>query len=161
MAQAAQSRRLSRKGRGHPPRRTDRASGVFAIDPEPWGAPFVVLDDPEVVGASQSRCGAWFTEEGFMQSAGPSDTALLHPDDVANLKPIRETSDGCCGPIGWSGLNGACGCGAPVATLAADCSGPYEVHFDPTATYSSSAAVPQRSTKTGPTLSDSTQRTTR
>ncbi|WP_175607609.1 hypothetical protein [Peterkaempfera bronchialis] len=33
------------------------------------------------------------------------------------------------------GLNRACPCGAPVATLAADCFGPYEPHLDPVRTY--------------------------
>lgn len=31
--------------------------GFFAVDPEPWGAPFVVRDDPDEAGAFQSRCG--------------------------------------------------------------------------------------------------------
>ncbi|MFE3598388.1 hypothetical protein [Streptomyces sp. NPDC059142] len=33
------------------------------------------------------------------------------------------------------GLNRACPCGAPVATLAADCFGPFELHLDPVRTY--------------------------
>jgi len=42
---------------------------------------------------------------------------------------------GCCGPTGTDGLNRACACGARVATLAADCFGPYELHLDPVRVY--------------------------
>lgn len=62
---------------------------------------------------------------------------LVHPDDADNLQPLPnwENSKGCCGPTGNEGNNRACSCGAPVATLAGDCSGPYELHLDPIRTY--------------------------
>ncbi|MFF0627184.1 hypothetical protein [Streptomyces sp. NPDC004296] len=62
---------------------------------------------------------------------------LVHPDAAAGLQPLPnwENSNGCCGPTGDEGLNRACPCGAPVATLAADCFGPYELHLDPVRTY--------------------------
>lgn len=57
--------------------------------------------------------------------------------NATNLQPLPnwENSSGCCGPTGDEGLNRACPCGAPVATLAADCFGPHELHLDPVRTY--------------------------
>ena len=65
-------------------------------------------------------------------SAGPRNDVVIHPDDAPSLQalPNGENSEGCCGPSGNSGLNRACPCGARVATLAADCFGPYELHLD-------------------------------
>jgi hypothetical protein len=67
-----------------------------------------------------------------MISAGPTDNIVIHPDDALELRPLPnwENSTGCCGPSGQHGMNRVCGCGAPTATLAADCSGPYELHLD-------------------------------
>ncbi|WP_328374680.1 hypothetical protein OHB13_00420 [Streptomyces sp. NBC_00440] len=111
--------------------------GHYAIDAEPWGPPYVVQDDQEDPKPTQSRGPAVCREEGFVISAGTRHTALLHPDDAAGLQPLPnwENSTGCCGPIGDEGLNRACPCGAPVATLAADCFGPNELHLDPDRTY--------------------------
>lgn len=77
------------------------------------------------------------TEDGFVISAGPRNTVVVHPDDVPDLLPLPqwENSTGCCGPNGTEGPNRACPCGARIATLAADCFGPYEVHLDPVRTY--------------------------
>ena len=107
--------------------------GFFAVDPEPWGAPYVVRTDGEI-RQCQPRSPSVSTEEGELESAGPRDTVVLNPDEIAGLAVIRERSDGCCGPIGRRGPNRACRCGSPVATLAADCYGPYEVHLDPART---------------------------
>ncbi|MFF9908971.1 hypothetical protein [Streptomyces sp. NPDC013457] len=76
-------------------------------------------------------------EEGFVVSAGVPGTVLMHPEDALDLQPLPngENSTGCCGPTGNEGLNRACPCGATVATLAADCFGPYELHLDPVRTY--------------------------
>ncbi|GAA5202121.1 hypothetical protein GCM10023322_83350 [Rugosimonospora acidiphila] len=63
---------------------------------------------------------------------------LRNTDDAAGLHPLAnwENSSGCCGPTGDEGLNRACcTCGAPVATFAADCFGPFELHLDPVRTY--------------------------
>jgi len=126
----------------------------FAIDPEPWGAPYIVHDDPDWGGPFQSRCSSWATDEGEMHSAGPRNTVVLNPYDVARLTPM-ETADGCCGPMGWSGPNQACRCGAPVGTLAANCCGPHEFHLDPSRTHAQgSIVVPQCSTATGLTAAD-------
>lgn len=109
--------------------------GFFAVDPEPWGAPYVVREDDEV-RPCQSRGVSVTTDEGELQSAGPRDTVVLNPDDLPGLAMIQgPVSDGCCGPTGNRGPNRACRrCGTPVATLAADCYGAHEAHLDPRTT---------------------------
>ncbi|MFF4337933.1 tyrosine-type recombinase/integrase [[Kitasatospora] papulosa] len=111
--------------------------GHYAIDPEPWGPPYVVQDDQEDPKPAQSRGPVVCRDEGFVISAGSRHTVLVHPDDAAGLQPLPnwENSSGCCGPTGDEGLNRACPCGTPVATLAADCFGPFELHLDPVRTY--------------------------
>ncbi|MGW1520753.1 hypothetical protein [Streptomyces sp. NPDC002287] len=111
--------------------------GRYAIDPEPWGPPYVVQDDQEDPKPAQSRGPLVCREEGFVISAGVPGTVLMHPEDAPDLQPLPnwENSTGCCGPTGDEGLNRACPCGAPVATLAADCFGPFELHLDPVRTY--------------------------
>ncbi|MFE6335858.1 hypothetical protein ACFVOK_22035 [Streptomyces sp. NPDC057798] len=90
--------------------------GYYAIEAEPWGAPFAVRD----------RC-----------LGRVHNTIVIHPDDAPALRPLPnwENGTGCCGPNGTEGPNRACVCGARVATLAADCFGPYELHLDPVRTY--------------------------
>lgn len=111
--------------------------GYYAIDPEPWGPPYVVQDDQENPKPGRSRGPTVWGEEGYIISAGVRDTVLVHPEDAPGLHPLPnwENSYGCCGPTGDEGLNRACPCGAAVATLAADCFGPYELHLDPVGTY--------------------------
>ncbi|MFD3560774.1 hypothetical protein ACFWVU_14000 [Streptomyces sp. NPDC058686] len=113
--------------------------GHYAIEPEPWGAPYVPHPDQENGGVAQPR-GMWMSREGVLvTSAGSRDNVVIHPEDALGLKPLPnwENSVGCCGPTGDSGLNRACPCGARVATLAADCYGPYELHLDPLRVYAS------------------------
>lgn len=57
----------------------------------------------------------------------------MHFQDVPALSLLGDGGPhwGCCGPLGTGGRNMACGCGALVATLAADCMGPYKLHLDP------------------------------
>ena len=111
--------------------------GSFAIDHEQWGAPFVRQEDQNNPVPSFPRGPLMATEDGFVVSAGPRNTVVVHPDDVPDLLPLPqwENSTGCCGPNGTEGPNRACPCGARIATLAADCFGPYEVHLDPVRTY--------------------------
>ncbi|MEU1630650.1 hypothetical protein ABZ746_36295 [Streptomyces sp. NPDC020096] len=123
-------------------KRTRRApatipQGHYAIDPEPWGPPYVIQDDQENPKPAQPRGPLVCGDEGFVISAGSRDTVVIHPEDASGLQPLPnwENSSGCCGPTGNEGLNRACPCGAPVATLAADCFGPYELHLDPVRTY--------------------------
>ncbi|QEV49808.1 hypothetical protein CP980_12780 [Streptomyces vinaceus] len=106
--------------------------GHYAIETEPWGAPYVPHPDQEKGGPAQPR-GPWRSDEGVaMVSAGPRNNIVIHPEDAPDLRPLPdgEKSGGCCGPSGDRGLNRACPCGARVATLAADCFGPYELHLD-------------------------------
>ncbi|MFG3495191.1 hypothetical protein [Streptomyces sp. NPDC047928] len=111
--------------------------GRYAIEPDPWGAPYVPHPDQEDGGPAQSR-GPWRSDEGvLMISAGPRDNIVIDPEDASGLEPLPgwENSDGCCGPSGDRGPNRACPCGARVATLAADCYGPYELHLDAVRVY--------------------------
>ncbi|WUD76950.1 hypothetical protein OG937_37250 [Streptomyces sp. NBC_00510] len=111
--------------------------GGYAIDPEPWGPPYVLQDDQENPRRAQARGPMIGTAEGFVVSAGCRNTVVMNPEDAPGLQPLpgRRNSSGCCGPAGNQGLNRACPCGAPVATLAADCSGPFELHLDPVRAY--------------------------
>lgn len=112
--------------------------GCYAIEPEPWGMPFVPQEDQDNPVPSQPRGPLMATQDdGFVISAGTRNTIVLHPDDAVALQPLPrwENSTGCCGPNGTEGANRACPCGARIATLAADCSGPYELHLDPLRTY--------------------------
>ncbi len=111
--------------------------GCYAIDPEPWGAPFVAQHDQENPKRAQSRSPIFLNDGILVISAGVQDTVVVHPDDAPDLRPLPgwENSGGCCGPKGYEGLNRACPCGARVATLAADCAGPYELHLDPVRVY--------------------------
>ncbi len=113
--------------------------GRYAIDPEPWGFPYVLQDDQDNPKPAQPRGSMVCHEEGFVISAGAVNTVVVHPEDASSLQPLPhfENSSGCCGPAGNEGLNRACPCGAPVATLAADCYGPCELHLDPVRTYAS------------------------
>jgi hypothetical protein len=71
---------------------------------------------------------------GCLMSAGPRDTLVVHPEDtrgyLSDNPAVQEF--GCCGVPGREGPNELCGgCGAVVATLFTDCTGPYETHFLP------------------------------
>ncbi|PWK70496.1 hypothetical protein BCL76_105451 [Streptomyces sp. CG 926] len=114
--------------------------GSYAIETEPWGAPFVPQEDQDDPVPSQPRglCRA-VGDHGFVISAGPRDTIVVHPEDASVLQPLPgwANSTGCCGPEGTEGPNRACPCGARIATLAADCTGPYELHLDPLRTRAS------------------------
>ncbi|MGW8969642.1 hypothetical protein [Streptomyces platensis] len=109
--------------------------GHYAIDPEPWGAPFVPpAGEPRPHNPRQLLMPPELTD---WTSAGTRNTVVVHPDDVPALRLLdqRGRHRGCCGPLGTGGRNMACGCGALVATLAADCMGPYELHLDPVRVY--------------------------
>ncbi|KOG53735.1 hypothetical protein ADK76_26495 [Streptomyces griseoflavus] len=108
--------------------------GHYAIDPEPWGAPFVAPGPDDRRGGDDDRALLMPPDMTGMISAGPRDTVIVHPDDVPGLRPADGLGKhhGCCGPLGTGGRNMACGaCGTLVATLAADCMGPHELHLDP------------------------------
>ncbi|MBP0457491.1 hypothetical protein [Streptomyces montanisoli] len=111
--------------------------GYYAIDPEPWGAPFVVADASRGLPCSTGR-ELLRADTGTTLSAGWRDSFVLHPDDVLpHLEPFthRDNWLGCCGPTGAHGPNLACSCGSRLATWAADCLGPNELHLDPVRVY--------------------------
>jgi hypothetical protein len=79
-----------------------------------------------------------------MVPTGPRNSVIVHPDDVPSLQQIAASGMhwGCCGPLGTGGRNMACACGTLVATLAADCLGPHELHLDPIRVYAYKADSP-------------------
>jgi hypothetical protein len=107
-------------------RRTGRARstvprGCYAVDPEPWGAPYVAAP-----GSPSQR-----------SSAGPRGTFVVHRDDLPGLVPFANGNNqlGCCGPAGADGPNLACACGSRMGTWVADCLGPNELRLDPVRVY--------------------------
>lgn len=107
--------------------------GMYVVDPLPFGAPFApVGPDEEYDGIVPG--GMWMSDErGFLVSAGPRGTYVLHPDDVVDIAPHPDPYRliGCCGPDGRSGVNHVCACGAEVAIVAADCTSGYETRLVP------------------------------
>jgi hypothetical protein len=105
--------------------------GHYAVGPEPWGTPFTPpTDEPRPHHPRRLLMPPELTD---WTPAGPRNSVVVHPQDVPALRlPDQGGSHwGCCGPLGTGGRNMACGCGVLVATLAADCMGPYELHLDP------------------------------
>ncbi|MFC9063363.1 hypothetical protein ACFTXB_35935 [Streptomyces sp. NPDC057074] len=112
--------------------------GHYAVDPEPWGAPFVVADESRRLDRSAGRELLRVASTGVTVSAGWRDSFVVHPDDVLpRLEPFElgDNWQGCCGPTGAHGPNLACCCGSRLATWAADCMGPNELHLDPVRVY--------------------------
>ncbi|WP_159773349.1 hypothetical protein [Streptomyces sp. HM190] len=112
--------------------------GTYAVDPLPCGAPYVPHPDPAWMDVAHPGNAVHLDPDGpgCLMSAGPRDTLVVHPEDTRRyLSPnpaVREF--GCCAVPGREGPNELCGgCGAVVATLFADCTGPYETHFLPAA----------------------------
>ncbi|MFF3068938.1 hypothetical protein ACFVSN_02025 [Kitasatospora sp. NPDC057904] len=106
--------------------------GFFALEPEPWGAPLVPSDEcREVFGGGP--CLGDPDSDGFLVSAGPRNTVVLHPEDAPGLQPHPDWkhSGGCCGLNGQSGMNQLCPCGVEVGTLISECNTAYELHLDP------------------------------
>ncbi|WP_371101466.1 hypothetical protein [Streptomyces sp. PU_AKi4] len=127
-------------GRRHGPPSVPR--GTYAVDPLPFGAPFEpAAPDEEYDGIVPG--GMWMSDErGFLVSAGPRGTYVLHPDDVVDVVPHPDGRrlTGCCGPHGRAGANHVCACGAEVAIVAADCTSGYETRLVPDAVRVEAAA---------------------
>lgn len=70
--------------------------------------------------------------DGFLVSAGPRNTVVIHPDDAPELwtHPGSEHF-GCCGFHGENGMNRLCPCGNAVGTVISECYTAYELHLDP------------------------------
>ncbi|MEU3985312.1 hypothetical protein AB0F77_35510 [Streptomyces sp. NPDC026672] len=108
--------------------------GFYAIDPEPWGAPFVPAAAPSPAARRTGRELLRLATPTPTVSAGPRDSVVVHPDDILPRLVAFTYGDnwtGCCGPTGAHGPNLACACGSRLATWAADCLGPNELHLDP------------------------------
>ncbi|OOC55954.1 MULTISPECIES: hypothetical protein [Nocardiopsis] len=77
--------------------------------------------------------GRMFRERAFAAPGDPRSSIVIHPEDAPELRspPDGRSGLGCCGPSGDRGANRACSCGNRVATLVADCLGPYELRLDP------------------------------
>lgn len=105
--------------------------GFYALEPEPWGAPFLPTDECVAVFPGGPAVGDP-DGDGFLTSAGPRDTIVLHPNDAPDLLPDLEGDHvGCCGLHGQGGLNRLCPCGATVGTEISECYTAYELHLDP------------------------------
>lgn len=111
--------------------------GYYAIETEPWGAPYVPAQGQKKPKPAQPRGPVMIIGGTFVISAGVTNSVVVNPDDAPHLRPLTDGANslGCCGPSGEYGLNRACPCGAPIATLTADCMGPYELHLDPVRAY--------------------------
>lgn len=106
--------------------------GHYAVDPDPWGAPFVAAPASGHRTPSGGR-ELMRIDSHVSVSAGWQNSFVVHPDDVLpRLEPFTRGDNwlGCCGPTGAHGPNLACRCGSRLATLAADCMGPHELHLD-------------------------------
>jgi hypothetical protein len=124
--------RPGHQGRGPAPSTVPR--GYYAVDPEPFGAPFVPAPDPDDVPTAMPGLVMSGPGDGFLVSAGPVDTAVIHPDDASALRRHPDSERigvGCCGLSGQFGNNLVCPCGQEVATLMNECHGAHELHLDP------------------------------
>jgi hypothetical protein len=63
--------------------------GFYALEPEPWGAPFPPTDECVAVFPGGPAV-ADPDGDGFLMSAGPRNTIVLHPDDAPDLLPDLE-----------------------------------------------------------------------
>ncbi|MFC5749820.1 hypothetical protein [Actinomadura rugatobispora] len=107
------------------------ARGYYALDPEPWGPPFVPTDDAEAIFPG-GPCVGDPDGDGFLVSAGPRDTIVLHPEDAPVLQYSPKPDDaGCCGLTGRAGFNMRCPCGTDVGTEISECYTAYELHLVP------------------------------
>lgn len=92
-------------------------NGTFAVDPSPFGPPYVPGPESEQ-----------------LVSAGSTHTILINPHDLVVRHPHPDSARraGCCGPAGRYGPNLLCVCGAEIATESADCWTAQVVRLEPT-----------------------------
>jgi hypothetical protein len=107
------------------------APGTFAVDPEPYGAPY----RPWVEVGPDEAAARGIHAPVFSLSYGPAGAVVGAPGDVRAtiLNPDRR-GGACCGLAGGDGPNMTCEtCGLPVATRIDDCSLWEAVWLDPRA----------------------------
>ncbi|MEV5544583.1 hypothetical protein AB0L35_00370 [Streptomyces sp. NPDC052309] len=112
--------------------------GYYVIDPDPWGAPFIPATASNSFARATGRELIRLAGLTPTVSAGSRDSIVVHPDDALPRLTAFTHGDnwaGCCGPTGAHGPNLACTCGSRLATWAADCLGPNELHLDPVRVY--------------------------
>ncbi|MFI9386542.1 hypothetical protein [Kutzneria sp. NPDC052558] len=97
--------------------------GTYAVDPEPFGPPYVPAPPDSPALRRYSTVSV---------SDGPKGTIVLHPEDF-RLWPrrIARRSIGCCGPAGTDGPNLVCWCDTEIATEVNDCYTPHEIRLEP------------------------------
>ncbi|AWT45680.1 MULTISPECIES: hypothetical protein [Streptomyces] len=108
--------------------------GTYAVDPLPFGAPFVPYAGDDYDGIVPG--GPWLSDErGFLLADGPRGTYVLHPLDVPDLAPHPDPvrSAGCCGATPYRGPNRLCPCGAEAAVESSECTGDWETRLLPDA----------------------------
>jgi hypothetical protein len=103
--------------------------GTYAVDPEPFGPPWVRWDE---VGVEEAEARGVYAPE-FALSFGPRKAIAVAPGDVRRTVLIPDRCGGsCCGLDGRDGPNLACApCGSAVATLIDDCAYWHVVWLDP------------------------------
>ncbi|WP_329403900.1 hypothetical protein [Streptomyces melanogenes] len=106
-------------------------SGTFAVDPEPWGPPWLRWEeiDPDEAAARGVYAPVYSLSDGV------PGAIVIAPGDTRGTRLIPENGGGyCCGLGGGDGPNMACeACGLPVATRVDDCSLWQAVWLDPNA----------------------------
>ncbi len=109
------------------------APGTYAVDPEPYGPPWVTWAE---AGPAQAESRGLYAPV-YALSYGSQGTIVLAPGDVLGTVLIPDRLDGYCyGTDGRDGPNVACArCGRPVATRIDDCSYWQAVRLDPQAVY--------------------------
>ncbi|MFJ1601237.1 hypothetical protein [Streptomyces sp. NPDC088261] len=108
---------------------------VRHFDPKPWAAPYEPAGSGEET-ASGGRALPLPPGMTGMVFAGPRNTAIVHPDDGPGLREARERDEHGGAAARWARGDALWrSCGTLVATLVADCMGPYELHLDPVRVY--------------------------
>ncbi|MEV0394158.1 hypothetical protein [Polymorphospora rubra] len=114
--------------------------GTYAVDPEPFGPPWLRWDEVSAVEAEAHGVYA----PVFALSCGPRGAVVVAPGDVRGTVLIPGPADGnCCGLDGQDGPNLACErCRRPVATRVDDCSLWQAVWLNPDAVHRIDDASP-------------------
>ncbi|MEV5410391.1 hypothetical protein AB0K60_16320 [Thermopolyspora sp. NPDC052614] len=114
--------------------------GTYAVDPQPFGPPWLRWEE---IGSEEAEARGVYAPV-YSLSYGPSGAVAVAPGDIRGTVVIPERCDGlCCGLDGRDGPNLACArCGRAVATLIDDCSYWQVVWLDPRAVRPLDAGAP-------------------